>query len=90
MTSSFFLLQDYIIFNSTIAGYSSFRNQAEGSYFVRLLCRELEENGTKRDLRSLMDTVMENVGLVTGSQQPVIESTFAKKVVLVQAEKVEA
>lgn len=41
---------DILIYNSCYPGYESYNNKIEGSVFIRYLCKQLEECGTKQDL----------------------------------------
>ncbi len=74
------LLQDFIIFNSTVEDYASFRHRTEGTYFVQTFCREMKENGRHTNVLELLNKVMEDVKGITGNQQPVYETTFGKHV----------
>lgn len=49
--------QDFLFVRSTMAGYFSFRNTSDGSWFIQDLCAELEENGTTHDILSLLTHV---------------------------------
>jgi caspase 7 len=68
---------EFIIFQSTIAGYASFRNVSEGSYFIQVLCRELEQHGAADDLCSLFTTTMRNVREVKGDMGSISHTTVA-------------
>lgn len=49
--------QDFLFVRSTMAGYYSFRNTTDGSWFIQDLCAELEENGTSQDILHILTHV---------------------------------
>lgn len=49
--------QDFLVVRSTMPNHLSFRNPDTGSWFIQDLCNELEENGTKEDLLTLLTHV---------------------------------
>lgn len=44
-----------------MAGYASFRHEAEGSFFIQGLCKIFCEQGRSEDLLSMMTTVLREV-----------------------------
>jgi len=42
-------------------GYVSYRNAENGSVFIQTLCKELREHGKKRELRRIIDSVIDEV-----------------------------
>lgn len=48
---------DFLLCFSTVPGYYSWRNTAQGSWFVQALCRCLRQHGRQTDLLSLMTRV---------------------------------
>jgi hypothetical protein len=52
---------DFLIGYSTIAGYYSWRNSANGSWFIQSLCNVLNENGRKLEIMQLLTAVNRRV-----------------------------
>ena len=52
---------DFLIGYSTIAGYYSWRNSANGSWFIQSLCDILNESGTKLEIMQLLTAVNRKV-----------------------------
>ncbi|XP_066586939.1 caspase-1-like [Prorops nasuta] len=61
---------DFLIAYSTIPGYYSWRNTTKGSWFMQALCMELNENGTRYDLLTLLTFVCQRVALDYESNTP--------------------
>ncbi|CAK9820742.1 unnamed protein product [Anthophora plagiata] len=61
---------DFLIAYSTIPGYYSWRNTTRGSWFMQALCAELQENGTRYDLLTLLTFVCQRVALDFESNTP--------------------
>ena len=56
---------------STIPGYVSFRNVGEGSYFIQILARELEQHGTADTVLDLFTHTIRVVSEVKGDMIPI-------------------
>jgi len=54
---------DFLIAYSTIPGFLSWRNQTYGSWFIQSLCLELETNGKRLDLMTLLTFVCRRVAV---------------------------
>ncbi|XP_059086562.1 caspase b-like isoform X1 [Tigriopus californicus] len=65
--------KDWIIFHSTVPEYISYRNSREGTYFIQLLCKELDVHGGSMELLTLLNRVARNVMQTTGIQVPLLE-----------------
>ncbi|XP_053694345.1 caspase-like [Sabethes cyaneus] len=52
---------DFLFAFATIPGFMSFRNTKNGSWFIRELCNELNENGQKYDILTLLTFVVQKV-----------------------------
>lgn len=52
---------DFLFAFATIPGFMSFRNTRNGSWFIRELCNELNENGQKYDMLTLLTFVVQKV-----------------------------
>lgn len=52
---------DFLIGYSTIAGYYSWRNSANGSWFIQSLCNVLNENGRNLEIMQLLTAVNRKV-----------------------------
>jgi caspase 7 len=48
---------DFLIVRSTMVGHVSYRDRRDGSWFIQQLCHELDVNGTKEDLLTLLTHV---------------------------------
>ncbi|KAH8411984.1 hypothetical protein KR222_004711 [Zaprionus bogoriensis] len=55
------LEKDFLIASSTMPGFVSWRNTAEGSWFIESLCLELSQQGKSRDLLTLLAFVAQHV-----------------------------
>jgi hypothetical protein len=55
------LQADYLIGYSTISGYFSWRNSANGSWFIQSLCAVLNESGKKLEIMQLLTQVNRRV-----------------------------
>lgn len=62
-------LADLLVMYSTAEGYYSFRNQAEGSWFIQALCEELREN-PHDDLMTMLTGVNRRVAFAKQSNVP--------------------
>ncbi|KAK3091451.1 hypothetical protein FSP39_019937 [Pinctada imbricata] len=54
---------DFLVAYSVVPGFYSWRNSADGSWFVQALSRVLEEHGTELDLLTMMTRVNQKVAL---------------------------
>lgn len=61
---------DFLIAYSTIPGYYSWRNTTKGSWFMQALCQELNENGAKYDILTLLTYVIQHVAIDFESNTP--------------------
>lgn len=61
---------DFLIAYSTISGFYSWRNTTKGSWFMQSLCQELNENGTKYDILTLLTYVLQRVAIDFESNTP--------------------
>ncbi|CAH0720685.1 unnamed protein product, partial [Brenthis ino] len=61
---------DFLIVFSTVPGYYSWRNTTRGSWFMQALCDELRENGTKKDILTLLTFVTKRVAFDYESNTP--------------------
>jgi len=61
---------DFLIAYSTIPGFYSWRNTTKGSWFMQSLCAELDENGKKYDLLTLLTFVTQRVAYDFESNTP--------------------
>ncbi|XP_055318469.1 caspase-like [Sitodiplosis mosellana] len=61
---------DFLIAYSTIPGYYSWRNTTKGSWFMQCLCQELEQNGKKYDILTLLTFVCQRVAIDFESNTP--------------------
>lgn len=61
---------DFLIAYSTIPGYYSWRNTTKGSWFMQSLCAELDENGKKFDILTLLTFVSQRVAYDFESNTP--------------------
>lgn len=61
---------DFLIAYSTIPGYFSWRSKRNGSWFIQSLCAELEANGKRLDLISLLTFVCRRVAVDFESNNP--------------------
>lgn len=52
---------DFLFAFATIPGFMSFRNTRNGSWFIREFCNELNENGQRYDLLTLLTFVVQKV-----------------------------
>jgi len=80
------LEKDFIVFYSTIPGYVSFRNVGEGSYFIQILARELEQHGTADTVLDLFTRTIRVVSEVKGDMIPIFRSAYTKRAVFVESE----
>nr|AIX10295.1 caspase-1 isoform 2 [Nilaparvata lugens] len=82
--------EDFLIANSSIPGFFSFRNEEKGSYFVGSLCSMLDKRGTDYDILTLMTMVNHHVAIYFESnseeemyhakkQIPCIHSTLTRR-----------
>lgn len=62
-------LADLLVMYSTAEGYYSFRNPADGSWFIQALCEELREN-SHEDLMSILTGVNRRVAFAKQSNIP--------------------
>ncbi|KAG8037666.1 hypothetical protein G9C98_005877 [Cotesia typhae] len=60
---------DFLVFYSSVAGHSSFRNE-QGSWFIRTVCRQLRERATKEDILTVLTYVIQRVALDFVSNAP--------------------
>lgn len=70
---------DVLIAQSTIPGYYSWRNLETGSWFIKALCSELDENGTQVDLLTLLTFVARRVAIDYESHVPESPSMHQQK-----------
>lgn len=56
--------------NVAFAGFYSWRNTTKGSWFMQCLCQELEQNGNKYDLLTLLTFVNQRVAIDFESNTP--------------------
>jgi caspase-like apoptosis-related cysteine protease len=61
---------DFLIAYSTIPGFYSWRNTTKGSWFMQSLCAELDENGKRYDLLTLLTFVSQRVAYDFESNTP--------------------
>lgn len=61
---------DFLIAYSTIPGFYSWRNTTRGSWFMQSLCKELNANGKKYDLLTLLTFVCQSVAVDYESNVP--------------------
>lgn len=61
---------DFLIAYSTIPGYYSWRNTTKGSWFMQCLCQELEQNGKRYDILTLLTFVCQRVAIDFESNTP--------------------
>lgn len=54
---------DFLIAYSTIPGFLAWRNKQNGSWFIQALCDELETNGTRLDILTLLTFVNQRVAV---------------------------
>lgn len=52
---------DFLFAYATIPGFMSFRNTRNGAWFIQELCNELNENGQKYDMLTLLTFVVQKV-----------------------------
>lgn len=62
-------LADLLVMYSTAEGYYSFRNPADGSWFIQALCEELQEN-PHEDLLTILTGVNRRVAFAKQSNVP--------------------
>lgn len=62
-------LADLLVMYSTAEGYYSFRNPADGSWFIQALCNELKENGHE-ELMTILTGVNRRVAFAKQSHVP--------------------
>lgn len=53
-----------------ISGYYSWRNTTRGSWFMQCLCSELDQNGKKYDILTLLTFVCQRVAIDFESNTP--------------------
>ncbi|EAT33368.1 AAEL014348-PB [Aedes aegypti] len=70
---------DFLFAFATIPGYMSFRNTKNGSWFIRELCNELNENGQRYDMLTLLTFVVQKVAYGYESYAPVHPDHHMKK-----------
>ncbi|XP_055639227.1 caspase-like [Toxorhynchites rutilus septentrionalis] len=70
---------DFLFAFATIPGFMSFRNTKNGSWFVRELCNELNENGQRYDLLTLLTFVVQKVAYDYESVAPNTPEYHLKK-----------
>lgn len=81
--------RDILIANSTIEDRQAVRCKIQGSWFIQALCKELNENGRREDIMSLLTTVNRRVAMgefkgensEVFKQQPVIVSTLTRELI---------
>ncbi|KAF4526488.1 hypothetical protein B566_EDAN013776 [Ephemera danica] len=61
---------DIIVANSTADGYYAWRNPKEGSWYVKMLCEELEKHSGTRDLATILTFVSRRVAIECESVVP--------------------
>jgi len=61
---------DFLIAYSTFPGYYSWRNKEKGTWFIQSLCAELEANGKRLDLITLLTFVCRHVAVDFESNNP--------------------
>lgn len=61
---------DFLVAYSTVAGFFSFRNQQDGSWFVQALCAVLKKRGRSDHLLSLLTEVCHHVAMKFTSDTP--------------------
>ncbi|XP_034246694.1 uncharacterized protein LOC117648328 [Thrips palmi] len=54
---------DFLLAYSSVEGTVSFRNKESGSWFIQMLCDELQKNAAKMDFLKLLTTVSRKVAL---------------------------
>lgn len=57
------LQADFLIMSSSTPGYVSWRNGTDGSWFIRSLCEQLRNNGTRYDIMRLLTFVNQRVAI---------------------------
>ena len=71
----------FMAYNSTIEGYVSLRNRAQGSIFIQALCKKLNDQWYHTDISSIASEVnkeiMQNYGRI---QAPIFENQLGDKV----------
>ncbi|XP_049856598.1 caspase-1-like [Schistocerca gregaria] len=78
---------DILVFYSTYEGRVAYRDTEEGSWFIQELCSELNKNGERYDLLTMLTHVNFNVatrrvrlsGIRERKQMPVIQSSLTRK-----------
>uniref|UniRef100_A0A182T7T8 Caspase n=1 Tax=Anopheles maculatus TaxID=74869 RepID=A0A182T7T8_9DIPT len=70
---------DFLFAYATIPGFMAFRNTTEGSWFINELCKELQENGHKYDLVTLLTFVTQKVAYDHESVSNVPEFNMRKQ-----------
>lgn len=66
---------DFLFAFATIPGFAAFRNSERGSWFIQELCRELDENGQRYDILTLLTFVIQTVAYryqVLGRNNPAL------------------
>jgi len=62
-----------------LAGFYSWRNTTNGSWFMQALCCELQERGTSHDILTLLTFVIQRVALDFESSTPTNHRMHQKK-----------
>lgn len=70
---------DFLFAFATIPGFMSFRNTRNGSWFIRELCNELNENGQRYDMLTLLTFVVQKVAYEYESFAPNFPEHHMKK-----------
>jgi hypothetical protein len=70
----------FLIAHSTIHGYSSFRDREEGSFFIQILCIELDTYGQSQELLSILSRAMDKVQTTLKNLVPIFETCIHKKI----------
>nr|XP_019559113.2 caspase-1-like [Aedes albopictus]XP_019559114.2 caspase-1-like [Aedes albopictus]XP_019559116.2 caspase-1-like [Aedes albopictus]XP_019559119.2 caspase-1-like [Aedes albopictus]XP_029728454.1 caspase-1-like [Aedes albopictus]XP_029728455.1 caspase-1-like [Aedes albopictus]XP_029728456.1 caspase-1-like [Aedes albopictus]XP_029728457.1 caspase-1-like [Aedes albopictus]XP_029728458.1 caspase-1-like [Aedes albopictus]XP_029728460.1 caspase-1-like [Aedes albopictus] len=70
---------DFLFAFATFPGFMSFRNRITGSWFIRELCNELNENGQRFDMLTLLTFVTQKVAYGNESYNPVKPHLHMKK-----------
>ena len=58
----------YLSFSGTSAGYVSWLDDVDGSYFIRCLCKALREQHMKSELHAIALKVNNMVAMMTGDE----------------------
>ncbi|XP_055590348.1 caspase-like [Uranotaenia lowii] len=70
---------DFLFAYATIPKHTAFRNTSSGSWFIQELCHELNENGQRYDLQTLLTFVVQRVAHNYESEMPRTPEYHLKK-----------